>query len=538
MTDSRLARELKGDLDWIVLKALEKEPARRYDSAMSLAEELERYLTLMPVTARPPTLVYRLAKLARRRRGGMIAAAAIVLLALAGGAGTIGALIQARRAEREAVAAAATARREASVSAAISAFLNQDLLAAASPRGAGRESTVRAALERAAATLDGKFSEYPEVEAALRLTLGRTFRHLDEPDRAETQLLRAVALGKHALAPGARTTLESLHELGLTFTEQRRFVNALQVFDAVLAADPQRGQSNESLGALQGKALVFLRLNRNAEALPVLQDVIVRKLVIAPNDVNLPRLRNLLGTAYLNMGLSHEALAELTEAERSSQRIAGPDSQDTLKTQSGLCDARIELGQYADAEAVCALAIEGSRGVNGADHNDTLLAEASLARLRYGQGNHQEAEAILRQILAVRRERAGLPLTGSAVEAATPVACGDVLSEPGGSYYLPGDISCESPFGSPAVWITADGVRFDLRGHRMSEVTGNSAGIKVGVGCSPDAIPRSGIQITNGIVQANRVKGFGVDLRDLSTLCDSNTWKANQFGTATPACLK
>jgi tRNA A-37 threonylcarbamoyl transferase component Bud32 len=323
--DATRKRKLEGDLDWIVLKALEKDPARRYDSAVALAEDLERHLACLPVTARPPTIGYRFAKLARRRRGAMIAAAAIVLIAVAGTAGTIGALIRARRAEREATAAAAMARREAAVSAAISTFFNQDLLHSASPRGGGREMTVRAALERAAATLDGRFPDYPEVEAALRLTLGRTFRQLGEADRAETQLRRAVEVGRQALTPGDLTTLQSLHELGLTLSDQGRHSDALRTFEELIAADPERGQSEFGNRALQGRAMVFLREDRNAEALPLLQEVIARRLVLVPNDANLPRLRSLLGDAYLRMARSDEALAELTEAERSAERISGQD---------------------------------------------------------------------------------------------------------------------------------------------------------------------------------------------------------------------
>ena len=402
VADSTRKRVLKGDLDWIVLKALDKDPARRYDSALALADDLERCLLLMPVIARPPTVAYRVAKLVRRRRGAMTAAAAIVLLAIAGAAGTIGALIQARRAEREATAAATAARREASVSAAISAFLNRDLLYAGSPRGGGREITVRAALDRAATALDGKFPDYPEVEVALRLTLGRTFRHLGEADRAETQLRRGVELGRHVLAPGAHPMLEIFHELGLTLNDQRRFADALRVYDEALAADPQSGGSIESLRLLQAKAATFIRLGRYAEALPLLQDVLAKRLVLAPDDINLPRLKSLLGLAYLNMGRPQEALAELTEAETMAQRISGPASQDTLNASQRLAAAQVELGRYDDTEARSVSLVERSRRVNGAGHDSTLAVEELLADLRYGQGKEEEAEAILRRVLAVR----------------------------------------------------------------------------------------------------------------------------------------
>lgn len=97
---SRLNRILTGDLDWIVMKALEKEPARRYDSASKLAEDVCRFLNEEPVIARPPSVSYRLRKFIRKRRGLFIAASLVVVTLLSGTAGTTWGLFRALKAER------------------------------------------------------------------------------------------------------------------------------------------------------------------------------------------------------------------------------------------------------------------------------------------------------------------------------------------------------------------------------------------------------------------------------------------------------
>ena len=183
--DSRgLAKALEGDLDWITMKALEKDRVRRYETAHALALDIERHLNDEPVLAGPPSGLYRVKKLFHRHRGPFLAAAAIVLALVAGVIGTSWALLKAVRAERQAAASAVEARRQTAIAQSVNAFLNEDLLAVARPsaaRGQGKDVTMREVLDVAAERIDessktgGRFAGEPLVEAQIRSTLGDTY---------------------------------------------------------------------------------------------------------------------------------------------------------------------------------------------------------------------------------------------------------------------------------------------------------------------------------------------------------------------------
>ena len=184
-----LGRAIAGDLDWITMKAIEKDRVRRYETAHALALDVLRHLNDQPVLAGPPSGFYRARKMFRRHRTSIVAAAAVVLALIAGVVGTSWALLRAVRAERQAATEAVEARRQTAIAEAVNGFLNNDLLAAAAPsaaRGQGKDVTVRQALDVAAERIDrasqgtGRFASEPLVEAAIRIAIGSTYQALGE----------------------------------------------------------------------------------------------------------------------------------------------------------------------------------------------------------------------------------------------------------------------------------------------------------------------------------------------------------------------
>jgi serine/threonine protein kinase len=202
LVDARtLLRELRGELDWIVLRCLEKDRARRYETAAALGDDLERYLRSDPVLARPRSRAYMARKFARRHRVGL-AAAGVAGLSLVGGLGaSLLALGEARESQRVVEAAREDERaqreraeREAKKARSAADFLEQ-ILAAADPEVGGREMTVAAALTEAVALLNGgQLREDPEVEAAARRAIGMSFFALGDVPQGQTQMRRAVEL--------------------------------------------------------------------------------------------------------------------------------------------------------------------------------------------------------------------------------------------------------------------------------------------------------------------------------------------------------
>jgi eukaryotic-like serine/threonine-protein kinase len=223
-----LVRQLRGDPDAIALKALEKDRNRRYASASGLAADIGRYLRNEPVTAHPPSAAYRARKFARRNRGSLITACAFVLVLVASAAVSIRQSIR--------------ANREAAVAEAVNDFLQNDLLAQAGASTQASPSTkpdphleVRTALDRAAARIGGKFDQQPEVEAAIRDTIGRTYMDLGLYPEARTQLARALDLQTRALGAKNPRTAKTMSLLGGVAVREGRFPEAEALLTQALA---------------------------------------------------------------------------------------------------------------------------------------------------------------------------------------------------------------------------------------------------------------------------------------------------------------
>ncbi len=234
---ARLARLVRGDLDWIVMKALEKEPARRYETADGLARDIARHLNGDPVEAGPPSALYRLRKFARKHRAALATAGAFVGLLVAATAVSTWQAFRATRAERRAVNeasraltaeaeavsqrnAAVESRKEAEkqaiIARAVNDFLQNDLLAEANPEKNARDKkvTVEELLGRAAAKISGKFGDQPEVEAAVRLTIGEALQELGLYAEARPHMERAVEISRRVLGPEHHGAIVAQYKLG------------------------------------------------------------------------------------------------------------------------------------------------------------------------------------------------------------------------------------------------------------------------------------------------------------------------------------
>jgi tetratricopeptide (TPR) repeat protein len=214
-----LVKQMHGDLDSIALKALEKDRSRRYGSPSDLAADIGRYLKNEAVLAVPPSAAYRARKFARRYRTALVTACAFALV-LVGAA-----VVSIRQSIR--------ANREAAVAQAVNDFLQNDLLAQASAATQSGPSAkpdpdlkVRTALDRAAARIGGKFVGQPEVEAAIRDTMGQTYIDLGLYPEARKQLERALELRRRVLGVENPETLKTMSRLGRTAEVQGKYPEA------------------------------------------------------------------------------------------------------------------------------------------------------------------------------------------------------------------------------------------------------------------------------------------------------------------------
>lgn len=448
---SQHVAELAGDLDWIVITALEKSRERRYATVGALSDDVQRYLGNQPISARAPSTRYRLQKFALRNKVGL-GAAALVLLALVG---TSAGLVRSLDAE-------ARARTEAGIATEINTFLNDDLLAAAAPEEQGSDVRVRDVLDVAAGRIGSRFDDHPEVEAALRLTLGMTYSRLAELGKAETQLARAETLAMAAYGPADPRTLTAIHELGHLATLTERYSESERLlrgaFDGrrrALGADhpdtiesqfalavaigeqgryPEAGDlladaleratrvlgpvHEQTLTMARGLGVLYLSMGDIDRAHPVFEETYtrVRATLGVSNPATLLTMQDLARTLRAK-GERDRALALLTEALEISQTVRGETHPGTLMTLGALGSLLNEMGDDARAEQKLEEAVAAARSTLPEGHSVVARLEIDLANVYDAQGKHDLAEPLLLDAVANLRSQQGdtHPLTRQAI---------------------------------------------------------------------------------------------------------------------------
>ena len=373
---AELRREMRGDLDWIVMTALAKERSRRYQTVNALAADIRRHLADEPVSASPPSRTYRLGKLVRRNKALFGAMASILVVLVAGVAVTSWGMVKARRAEQRAA-------REARIAVAVNDFLNDDLLAAVAPSvraGRGRDVSMREVLDAAARRIDeaskpgGRFAGLPLVEASIRATIGNTYEQLADYTAAETHLDRALAIvlehgdaeriaiargdvghlayrqglydeSETALSltidswPGARDEPWPIFWrtlLGDTHRAQGKSEEAEGELRSVVADARAAGDEVAAATAMRSLAALYQEMNENARAESLYVAVIeIRRRVYGDDDSEAAGLTNNLANTFAGQGRLREAISLWQDALATKRRVYGESHPTTLNTLNG-----------------------------------------------------------------------------------------------------------------------------------------------------------------------------------------------------------
>jgi serine/threonine protein kinase len=321
---ARLTRLVRGDLDWIVMKTLEKDRTRRYETANGLALDIQHYLVHEPVLASPPSKIYRMRKFLRRHRTG-VAAGSAVFLALAAGlvAATTGffeanrerriavaARLEAEDQRRKAEQAAEQARQSAEEARAVTAFF-QETLASIDPRRArGREVTVREVFDRIAKEVGEKFAKQPLTEAAIRTALGSTYGGLGDYAASSIHFSAAAEIRRRLLGEGHPDTLGSMDSLAGVLKDQGKYAEAEQVIRPVVEIR-QRVLPNEhpdTVDAMHQLADMLIFQDKNAEAEQLYRQVLpVRERLLPVGHLDILYPMNNLAEALRRQGKCAEA---------------------------------------------------------------------------------------------------------------------------------------------------------------------------------------------------------------------------------------
>jgi tetratricopeptide (TPR) repeat protein len=289
---SRLRKDVEGELDWIVMKCLEKDRKRRYQTVNSLADDLARFLKGEAVEACPPSATYRFRKLVRRHRAPLAAASLVAITLLAGVAASSWQAVRATRAERRALAerdANETLRREALASArqakAVSDFL-VNAFRSPSPLRDGRTITIAEVLDRAVSELHEKFSHDPTTEGAVLHAIGESYRALALYDQAILHLKKASQIRIRTLGRQHPDTIRCFRDLGWAYIVADRPSDALPVFkENVRITNPRLGPEHPvSLQCAYDLGHCYFNLGRREESLQLMTETLALQRSILGHD--------------------------------------------------------------------------------------------------------------------------------------------------------------------------------------------------------------------------------------------------------------
>lgn len=463
-TPQKLSQMLRGELDWIVMKTLEKDRNRRYESAGALANEVQRYLNDEPVLACPPTVGYRLKKIARRHKAAL-ATAAIVFAALAVGMGVaVWQAVVATEAKQQALDSAA-AEKKAKIAAeekeveaqAVISFLEKRVFSTTRPEGRagglGYDVSMRRVIEAAVPFVQDGFKDQPLVEARLRMVLGHSFGTLGEAKKSADQFAIARAIYSSRLGPDHESTLKSASCLAWSYNAESRYSEALHLasetvsqariklgpedsvtldaMDHLASSYDGLGQYTDALNireelvkirkatlspehpdaiqGLQDLAVSYSYFERYPEALEIEEKVLaIRRAKLGPDHPLTLEILNNVAVTYRELGRVDEAIKEHQYALARRKVRLGPDHPYTIQSMTNLANCISDQERWPEALALHKQALELSQVVLGSDHVDTLVGMCLVAVCSFQVGNFADAAERNEAALPGLKSRLGL----------------------------------------------------------------------------------------------------------------------------------
>ncbi len=391
----KLARRLQGDLDTIVLKALHRDPARRYASAAALADDLRRHLDGRPVSARPDTVGYRGLKFIERHRVG-VAAAILVVLSLVGSLAM--ALVQARAAHAQALRAEQAQH-----------FLESVFLEADPDRSQGTQLTARDLLDRGAARVDKELANQPELRAEMLTLLGNVYFQLALYPEARSLFEKALALRKDLYDESDPELAESYKRLGLAIHREADYAVARPLLERALALNEQRGDLLEVASTLSNLA----NLERAQGNLDVAQRLLERAVDLYSRNgpLDSPELAkglNNLALALWKQQKHREAASVFERALAIHRKNEGELSTLVAGTEDNLANMFTQMGDFEAARTHNQRALSIAERLYDRPHPNLALFLNTAGFLAAERSELEEAVRFFRRALVVYEQTRGL----------------------------------------------------------------------------------------------------------------------------------
>jgi len=412
------------DVDTIVRKCLNKEPARRYQNAGAIAEDIERFLADQPILARAPSTLYQLRKLATRHK-----IPTVLLAALAASlAGTFALMLYHHEHDKVIVARAQKAEQraedEAATAQAVNDFLVNDLLAGVQPEIAqGENLTVREVLDAAAARVEHAFANQPLVEASTRTAIGQSYASLGLYWDAEPFLRKALEIRVAELGVDHPDALKSEYLLAHLLCRQGRYRDAdpmtlrnLEATRSVLGVNHE-----QTLQAFHQRAMLHMYVGRLDEAQRMFQELLDTRRQLS-GESHPATLAAMTDWTYISL-VRQRRFAEAEDAYRSAleqtRALFGLDHPQTLRAMLNVAEALCAERKLDEAEIMFEDTLERFQRVLGNEHPETIVVKWFFARLRQTQGRLSDAITLLREATDTGRRILGVehPVTLEALEA-------------------------------------------------------------------------------------------------------------------------
>jgi serine/threonine protein kinase len=429
----KLMALLRGDLDWVVMKCLEKQRERRYETANALARDIQRYLNDEPVEACPPSVTYRFKKFAKKNRTALTTAATIAFLLVAGAGVSIWQAVRANRAasaERQAkldaeekATAEKTARQEAvrqqKFAEGIAQFVCQDFLALTSVEGQDRfggegkealskDTTLQQLLDRAAQKLRTRKDLDPQIEAELCWIIGVNFRASGEAKKAVEFLERALKLRSDVLGRDHEDTINAMNSLGVAYGSAgypdkglRLIEEAFKLHRAKMGPDHPN-----TIMCMVNLALSHRDAGTLEAAIPIQEEALKhsQEKLGPEHSTTLTAMSNLART-YQLAGKLNQALALREKTVLLQKKKLGPDHYLTLDGMRALAETHYEMGKFDLALTLYEEAVKLQKAKLGPDDPDTLNCMNSLVTAYLKMGKPTLAVPLAEEVLKVRQAK-------------------------------------------------------------------------------------------------------------------------------------
>ncbi len=409
----KLVHLIRGDLDWIVMKALEKDRSRRYETANGLAMDIQRHLGNEPVLARPPSAAYRLQKAWQRNKTVFTVASLIAVVLVAATGVSTWQAVRASRAETlaerrlvESKANEALAKERLAESEAISQLLTE-VFTSPSPFRDGRTITVAETLSNATQKLETDLANQPARRAKLQSAIGASYYGLGLFREAIPLQEKARDYYLAASGPESRDTLVATRRLANLYAEVARFDEAIELLEQVLtlsrkALGPEDAQTINTMSVLAG---TYYNAGHRDEALKLREESLaLRSKVNGPeNPITIESMEE-LAISYLQLGRLDKSIPLAKQVLALSARVLGPETRETARCMITLGACYNAAGHPDEALKLWEAALPIELKVNGPEHPQTLTTMSHLAIVYHGFGRRDEALKLREQVLAVNRK--------------------------------------------------------------------------------------------------------------------------------------